>query len=310
MSGSQQRVVGYGPPGGTYPHIVVVESQQPGPDSIELQIILDDRRMTDHIRYTGSDKRRRMVRTKVYDDERMLQYAELSLLPETTQVILEPFAEGGKRIDDLCCCYDLYACRFTPVGPDAEEGFTEGIKEEGGVRVKYAKVTGNDYDRAQRIARDADRSTFSTSVSTFFDLLLLATRCYLGALAAQELGWRKPEQCVVGALILGLISTRTLGSTVSTLLGSNLLKVSALFVPVLGTAFLALNPSLVEQMVSGPGITGEITLWLDRVQFQSPAVLYGVQWALVALVAMWFLVWVFAPAPEDADDEKARRTGR
>ena len=295
MNGHQQRIIGFGPQGRTYPHAIVVEAQQPGPDGIDLQLIVDDGYLTDYVRYVAGDQRRRMVKLQNLDPDRALRFADLSLPVGTTEVLIECFDGDNNRIPDLCCNYNLYACTFAAVSLE-DEGFHEGVRQEAGVTLKYQK-TGiyNEYETAQRLAKEQDKSFIGRAMIALIDLILLCIRCWLGAVFLFNLGFRKVEHCIICALIFGVVSQRTLGNTVKILFGSTALKVSAIFSPVLVAAYFAVNPMKLKEIVYGGGISEELSLWVQRIQWDSHQVVEATQWSILVLLGVWFFLWMFTP---------------
>ena len=303
MNANQQRIVGFGPQGRTYPFAIVVDAQQPGPDGIDLQLIFDDGYLTDYVRYVAGDQRRRMIKLQDLDPDRALRYADLSLPPGTTEVLIECFDGDNHRIADLCCNYNLYACNFVEVDLQ-EEGFHDGAHQEGGVTLKYQKRNYyNEYETAQRLMKEQDKSVIGKILMTGIDFVLLVIRCWFGAVLIFNVGFTKVEYCIISALIFGVVSQHTLGSTASILIRSTALKVSAIFSPVLVAAYFAVNPMKLKRIVYGEGISGEISLFFDKIKWSSKTVVSATQWSILILLGLWFFLWIFTPEEESEEEE-------
>jgi len=258
---TEQKRVGFGPPGKFFDYAIIIDSQQPCGNKIEIELIIDDRLRSHLVTYRTKTSSKRTVKLTDYDRDRALKYAVLSLPATAKEVIIECLSEKGP-IPEQTCIYDLYTCSFSSYS-DGSTNHHHGVKTDKGVSVNYGGTEYKDaYQRKKTIEKDRDKGFFNRIVSFIGTSTFLIARCYLGAVIAKNLGFKGLEQLLIGAVIGGIISEHALGSTVSNLFGSSLIKAALIFSPVCLAAYFAVNPSTFE-IVLNKGLDGNLNYIFD-----------------------------------------------
>ena len=293
---SVQRNVGYGPPGRFYDYALVIESQQPCGNKIEIELIIDDRLRTGFISYKTEKVPAKTVKLTDYDRDRALKYAILSLPASAREVVIECIDDKGP-ITEQCCVYNLYDCSFSPYR-SLEGHNAPGKYNEKGADLVYGSDSYKDsYHRKQDAEKSSDTGFFARLVSFSADVTFLVMRCYLGAMLAQNLGFKNLDYIIAGAAAGGLISEHTLGSVITGIFSSGFIKAGLIFSPVCVCAYFAVQPQLFSQVMYD-GVEGnldKIIQWFASLTWLSRGIQAATLWATAGLMLIGMILSILIP---------------
>ncbi len=273
---------GYGPSGRSYPYAVTLEAVVPVPEGLDVQLIFDDGGVTRHVRYWTDEIRERETKLEVFDSLNNLYYLSAVVPPSTENLFLECFDRNYERVTSLCCIFDVKRRIFKPMpatmySSDCYSSVNNDVPSLGSSGVMYE----DDWQRIEKAIEEEDTSFTAIMLGFVGYVILLSVRCYVGAMIMYNLGYDSYEAYFAGAFLLGVISERTMGDTLATLVKSSLIKAGLIFAPVLVVAYFTMRPDILSEIVYNPGDFIHSTFgWI---QFWSPDILQPMWHAIAAL---------------------------